>query len=214
MKSSCWRGPTKCGPEHRCWEAPSGQTPASDPASDANLQTRWSQARIWQLWLGPGGWNRAKSVSWKWGQTDKIEDVFFNSAIWGPFSTLSWMMSNVVQNIVVCWERNWTGSQKPWVFTLALQFDIEEVSLYLWISGSSSLFFEDFIYFSTEGKGGRKRGREISTCGCLLHAPHWGPGLQSRHAPWWGIEPATLWFAGQHSIHWAAPARASSPLNE
>ena len=34
------------------------------------------------------------------------------------------------------------------------------------------------------------------------------PGLQPRHVPWLGIEPETLWFTGQHSIHWATPARA------
>ena len=51
-----------------------------------------------------------------------------------------------------------------------------------------------FIYFYTEGKGGRKR-REISTCGCLSCALYWGPGLQPWHVPWLGIEPATLWFA-------------------
>ena len=39
-------------------------------------------------------------------------------------------------------------------------------------------------------------------CGCLLHVPYWGPGLQPRHVPWLEIEPATLWFTGQHSIHW------------
>ena len=39
-------------------------------------------------------------------------------------------------------------------------------------------------------------------CGCLLHAPHWGPGPKPRHVPWLGIEPETLWFfAGWHSIH-------------
>ena len=53
----------------------------------------------------------------------------------------------------------------------------------------------------------KKRGRETSLCGCLSHAPHRGPGPQPRHAPWLGIEPATLWFPGQHSIHWATPAR-------
>ena len=46
-------------------------------------------------------------------------------------------------------------------------------------------------------------------CGCLSHAPYWGPGLQPTHVPWLGIKPATLWFSGQHSIHWATPARAS-----
>ena len=50
------------------------------------------------------------------------------------------------------------------------------------------------IVFIYEGKGGRKRGRE--------------PGPQARHMPWLGVEPATVWFAGGYSIHWATPARA------
>ena len=65
-----------------------------------------------------------------------------------------------------------------------------------------------FIYFQTEGKWERKRGRETSVCGCLSHAPNWGPGPQPRRVPWLGIEPATLWFPGKHSLHWAVPARA------
>ena len=44
--------------------------------------------------------------------------------------------------------------------------------------------------------------------GCLSLAPHWEPGLQPRYVPWLGIQPATLWFTVQHSIHWATPARA------
>ena len=31
-------------------------------------------------------------------------------------------------------------------------------------------------------------------CGCLSHAPYWGPGRQPRHVPRLEIEPATLWF--------------------
>ena len=70
-----------------------------------------------------------------------------------------------------------------------------------------------FIYlFLERGKGGRKRGRETSMCGCLLCAPHWGPSLQPRHVPWLGIKPATLSFTGQCSIHWAIPARAVAHL--
>ena len=34
------------------------------------------------------------------------------------------------------------------------------------------------------------------------------PGLQPRHVPQLGIEPVTLCFTGQHSIHWATAARA------
>ena len=56
-------------------------------------------------------------------------------------------------------------------------------------------FCKDFIYlFLERGKGGRKRGRETSMCGYLSRGPHWGPGLQPRHAPSLGIKPATLWF--------------------
>ena len=46
--------------------------------------------------------------------------------------------------------------------------------------------------------------------GCLSRAPFWGPDLQPRHVPWLGIEPATLWFAGPHTVHWATPARAET----
>ena len=71
-----------------------------------------------------------------------------------------------------------------------------------------SHFFKDFIYlfFRERGREG-KRGRETSVCGCLFHAPYWGLGLQPRHVPSLGIEPATLWFAGCQSVHWATPHR-------
>ena len=49
-------------------------------------------------------------------------------------------------------------------------------------------------------------------CGCLSCAPYWGAGPQPRHVPWLGIRLATLWFAGQHSIHWATPARAENQI--
>ena len=71
--------------------------------------------------------------------------------------------------------------------------------------------FKNFIYFR-ERKGGRKRGRETSMWGCLSRAPYWESGLQPRHVPWLGIELVTLWFSGQHSIHWATPARAMIPF--
>ena len=71
------------------------------------------------------------------------------------------------------------------------------------------LFFTFYlIIFFRERKEGRKRGRETSMCGCFSHIPNWGRDPQPRHVPWLGIEPATLWFTGQHSIHWATPARA------
>ena len=71
------------------------------------------------------------------------------------------------------------------------------------------IFFKDFIYLFLERGEGREKERETSMCGCLSHAPCWGPGLQPRHVPWLGIELATLWFIGWHSIYLAAPARAT-----
>ena len=75
--------------------------------------------------------------------------------------------------------------------------------------GSDKYLFLKIIYLFLEGGEGRKRGRETSMCCYLLCVPLWGPGLQPRHVPWLGSEPAMLWFAGWCSIHWATPARAS-----
>ena len=63
--------------------------------------------------------------------------------------------------------------------------------------------------FSAVAKEIRMAWLTTSICGGLSHAPYWGPGPQPRHVPWLGTEPVPLWFAGQHSIHWAAPARAT-----
>ena len=38
-----------------------------------------------------------------------------------------------------------------------------------------------FLFFFRERKG--KGGKKKSICGCLSHAPYWGPGPQARHAP-------------------------------
>ena len=58
-------------------------------------------------------------------------------------------------------------------------------------------------FLRQEGKGGRK-----TLIHCLSHAANWGPGLQHKHVPWLGTEPATFQFTGWCSIHWATPARA------
>ena len=62
--------------------------------------------------------------------------------------------------------------------------------LYMWYVLKKFLFHvftlkkqnkTDFTYLFLEGKGGRKRGRETSVCGCLLCAPYWdlacNPGM-------------------------------------
>ena len=59
-------------------------------------------------------------------------------------------------------------------------------------------FLKDFIYlFLEREEGRRKRGREISVCGCLSRAPYWGPGLKPRLEPWLAVELATLLFAAR-----------------
>ena len=56
------------------------------------------------------------------------------------------------------------------------------------------------FYFFREKR--RERGREGENINVWLplSAPNWGPGLQPRHVPWLGIEPAAFWFKGRHSI--------------
>ena len=75
-------------------------------------------------------------------------------------------------------------------------------------------FFKDYLLIFRERGRERKKGRE-TMCGCLSCSSNWGPGLQPRHVPWLGIEPATLWFTGRwtsgySSTHWAIPARATT----
>ena len=48
----------------------------------------------------------------------------------------------------------------------------------------------------------------------VLHASHWEPGLQPRHVPWLGIEPAIFWIAGQCSVLWATPTKVPSTFLE
>ena len=70
-------------------------------------------------------------------------------------------------------------------------------------------FLKDFIYlFLESGRKGEREG-EKHQCVVATHMPPTGnlahnPGM----CPRLGIELATLWFTGRHSIHWAIPARA------
>ena len=82
-----------------------------------------------------------------------------------------------------------------------------------WFGFFVGFFFEIlFIYFSREGKEGRKRGGETSmwernVSGLPLAHPQRGTRLQCRHVPWQGIGTVT-WFAGGRPAHWATPVRA------
>ena len=63
---------------------------------------------------------------------------------------------------------------KPKIFTKKYAYKLKSNQLMIFLKIS-------FIF--REGKGERKRGRETSMCGCLSHAPYWGPSLQPRHVP-------------------------------
>ena len=71
----------------------------------------------------------------------------------------------------------------------------EQTWITVWSLSEFFLFLRFYLFIFREGKGGRKRGRETSICGCLLHAPDQGPGPQPRHAPWLGIKPVTCRLA-------------------
>ena len=73
------------------------------------------------------------------------------------------------------------------------------------------IFLKRFFYLFLERGEGKEKERERNISVWLpLTCPHWGPDPQPRHMPWLGIKPATLWFAGQCSIHWATPARVKA----
>ena len=59
------------------------------------------------------------------------------------------------------------------------------------------IFLKRFYSFP---KGGRKRGRETSMCGCLSRVPLLGTRPTTQACALTGNQPATLWFAGRHSV--------------
>ena len=77
------------------------------------------------------------------------------------------------------------------------------------------ILFYLFI-FRERGREGEREG-EKHQCVVPLARPLLGAGrsgLQPGHVPWLGIKPVTLWFTGQHSIHWATPARHDEILRK
>ena len=68
---------------------------------------------------------------------------------------------------VHCLELNINYSQQ-----ISVYFD----HCYMYIRDNFN-FFKDFIYLFLDRREG---GRETSVCGCLLHAPHWGPSPSSQ----------------------------------
>ena len=72
--------------------------------------------------------------------------------------------------------------------------------------------------FRERGREGEREGEKHwcvrdTSIGCLSNAPSWGPGPQPRHVSSLGIKTVPFWFTGQHSIHWATPARALVTIN-
>ena len=75
----------------------------------------------------------------------------------------------------------------------------------------NGFFLRFYLFiFRQKGKDGEREGEKYQRVVTSHAPPNWGPGSQSRHVPWLGIEPATLWFAGGCASHWATPARALS----
>ena len=67
--------------------------------------------------------------------------------------------------------------------------------------------FIDLFIFRERGREGEREGEKHQCVVAFCMPPHhWGSGLKPWHVPWLGIKPVTLWFTGQHSIHWATPA--------
>ena len=64
-----------------------------------------------------------------------------------------------------------------------------------------------FILFLEKGRGGEREG-EKHQCMVASHTPPPRNVACHNMYPRLGIELATLWLAGRHSIHWATPARA------
>ena len=95
-----------------------------------------------------------------------------------------------------------------WLIIQYCGYFVTQIVAALAIGRSLIGFCVFFLFFSPKRGEGREKERERDINGCLLRVPNWGPGLQPRHVTWLGIEPSTLCFAGQHSIHWATPARA------
>ena len=66
------------------------------------------------------------------------------------------------------------------------------------------LYFQRFYLFLDRMEGREKEREREHQCVVAFHMPC----AQPRHVPWLGIEPATLWFSGQCSVHWATPVMA------
>ena len=70
-------------------------------------------------------------------------------------------------------------------------------------------FLKYFIYLFLESRMEGEREGEKRQYVVASPVPHTGDLAHNPPmCPDWESNPATLWFTGQHSIHWATPARA------
>ena len=104
-------------------------------------------------------------------------------ASYGPFQQIKWVSYQIINlgimryayqlahltDVEVNSELVYRGTKTNWFpFHLSIEY---------------SLFILFYLFIFREGKGRRKRGREMSMCGCLSHAPYWGPGPKPRRVP-------------------------------
>ena len=73
------------------------------------------------------------------------------------------------------------------------------------------LFLKRFclFIFRQSGRGEKEKERNINVWLSLM-CPLLGTWPITWARPWLGTEPATLWFAGWYSIHWAKTARTKN----
>ena len=101
-----------------------------------------------------------------------------------------------------------TGVYTTGVFQVATP--VLELRWNEWVSLSTSVcgfFFYFFYLFLERIREGEKHQCMVTSRAPLLET--WrATQACPRHVPWLGIKPATLWFTGRCSIHWATQARA------
>ena len=68
--------------------------------------------------------------------------------------------------------------------------------------------FLRFHLFLEKGEGREKKRERNINVDASHTRPILGAKPQPKHVSWLGIEPATLWLTGWHSIHWATQTRA------
>ena len=69
-------------------------------------------------------------------------------------------------------------------------------------------FFKDIFIFRERGGEGEREGVKHQCVVACCVSPTGDVACNPGMCPRSGIELATHWFTGQHSIHWATPARA------